>query len=261
MRRTSLLHDRTPAPRRTLAVSILALALVATACSAGGTASSASDGTIQPTASAPASAAPSVSLIKRSQPCFGPCPAGTHRSARFLPPLTYTVPDGWVTGDQPTEYVFKIGSDTSNDGIFLFRDPLAHSQASDCPATADRTVGTSPKELTAWIASLPGLDATTPKAVTVGGLPGYTLDIRLAPSWKHACPYSDGEPVVPLIVGSGPNNGLDWGVGATGMRIWVLDAGADRRVWIDMEAGDRLTFDQLVQRATPVFDSFEFSAP
>jgi hypothetical protein len=174
--------------------------------------------------------------------------------------LTYTVPEGWFTGDQPDEYVLTVGSDQSTDGIFLFRDPLAHSQEPDCPMMPDRTIGTSPKELTDWIASLPGLDATTPKAVSIGGLTGFTLDVRLAPGWTHACPYSDGEPVVPLIVGSRPKNELDWGVGATGMRIWVLDAGADRRVWIDIEAGDARTLDQMVQRATPVIESFEFSA-
>ena len=171
------------------------------------------------------------------------------------------MPAGWFTGDEPTEYALTVGSDRSSDGIFLFRDPLAHSQKPDCPLTADQTIGTSAKEITDWIASLPGLKATPPEAVTVGGLPGYMLDVRLAPSWKHACPYSDGAPVVPLIVGSASNKGLDWGVGATGMRIWVLDAGADRRIWMDVEAGDRLTLDDMLQRATPVIESFEFSAP
>jgi hypothetical protein len=195
------------------------------------------------------------------RPCFGSCLAGTYRSARFQPRLTYTVPDGWFTDDQPTEYGFTVGSGQALDGIYLFRDPLAHSQAPDCPQTADHTIGTSPKDLTDWIAALPGLKATPPKAVTVGGLPGYTLDVRVAPSWKHACPYSDGEPIVPLIVDSGPNYGLDWNVGATGMRIWVLDAGAGGRIWIDVEAGDRLTFAEIVERATPVIESFEFAAP
>jgi hypothetical protein len=45
------------------------------------------------------------------------------------------------------------------------------------------------------------------------------------------------------------------------MRIWELDAGADRRIWMDVEAGDRLTLDDMLQRATPVIESFEFSAP
>jgi hypothetical protein len=169
------------------------------------------------------------------------------------------VPAGWFKEDTPTDFALTVGGET-NDGIFLFRDPLAHSQKPDCPAAADPTIGTSVKELTDWIAALPGLDATPPQPVTVGGLPGYALDIQIAATWKHACPYSDGQPTVPLIVSGQPGSDLDWGVGPTGMRIWLLDAGADRRVWIDMEAGDHLTLDQLVERATPVLESFAFSA-
>jgi len=248
--------------RRGLAV--VAVALIASACGGGAviaTASPAPSSPPQPTQTTAAVATASVAPKTVPPPCFGSCPAGTYRSRRFQPSLTYTVPAGWFTGDQPLEYAFTVGSDGAGDGIFLFRDPVAHSQDPDCPMAADPTIGTSPKDLTHWIASLPGLKATTPKAVSLGGLPGFTLDIRLAPTWKHACPYSDGQPVVPLIVGSEAGSGPDWNAGPTGMRIWVLDAGANRRVWIDMEAGDHLTLDQLVERATPVLESFEFSAP
>jgi hypothetical protein len=171
------------------------------------------------------------------------------------------VPDGWFTDDQPTEYAFQLGSDQATDGIFLFRDPLAHSQAPDCPMAADPRIGTSPAALTSWIASLPGLDAPEPTPVTVGGLDGYRLEVHIASTWKHPCPYSDGEPIVPLIVGSVPGSGPDWGVGATGMLIYVLDAGGGGRIWMDVEAGDRMTFDDTVKRAMPVIDSIEFAAP
>jgi hypothetical protein len=239
------------------------LALVTAACGGGAVLSTASPVPSLPPRPTPVAAVATASLAPKivPPPCFGSCLAGTYQSRRFQPSLTYTVPAGWFTGDQPLEYVFTVGSDTAGDGIFLFRDPIAHSQDPDCPMAADPTIGTSPKELTDWIASLPGLKATTPKAVSLGGLPGFTLDIRLAPHWTHACPYSDGQPVVPLIVGSQPGSGPDWNVGSTGMRIWVLDAGANRRVWIDMEAGDHLTLEQLVERAAPVVESFDFSAP
>ena len=113
------------------------------------------------------------------------------------------MPAGWFTGDQQLEYDFAVGSETAIDGIFLFRDPLAHSQAPDCPMAADETVGSSPKELTDWIEALPGLTATTPTAVTVGGLPGFTLDVRVASTWTHACPYRNREGSWPVIVIAG----------------------------------------------------------
>jgi hypothetical protein len=119
----------------------------------------------------------------------------------------------------------------------------------------------SPKELTNWIASIPGLTAIPPTSVTVGGLPGFKLDVRVAPTWTHTCPYSNGQPFVPLIVSGVPGSDLDWGVGGTGrMRIYVLDAGAGRRLWIDVETIAGKDFDQLAARATPVIESFAFSA-
>jgi hypothetical protein len=243
-----------------LVLAILTLA----ACSSTAPVGSASPATaLAPTPTTPAVAATSVAPSELAVPCSGPCTPGRHRSVRLQPPLTYTVPTGWFSVEDGTgEYVLKFGSAETDDGLFLFREPVAHSQQPDCPGTADPKVGTSPKELVDWIASLPGLVATPPKAIAVGGLAGFGLDVRVAPSWTHACPYSQGDPVVPLIVSSSPGSDLDWGVGGTGrMRIYVLDAGAGRRVWIDVETIDGGKFDQLAERSTPVIESFAFSAP
>lgn len=202
------------------------------------------------------------SAIDSPASCDGACPPGQHLSERFDPPLVYTVPEGWfAVEDNPSAFVLKFGSATTDDSLVVFRDPVAHSQEADCPAAADRSVGSSPKELTHWIAALPGLTATRPTAVTVGGLPGFTLAVRIAPTWTHACPYSNGQPSVPLIVSAFPGSDLDWGVGGTGrMRIYALDAGAGRRLWIDVETLAGEDFDELDARAKPVIESFEFSA-
>ena len=209
---------------------------------------------------------PGASAIGHATPCDGPrlpCTAGQHGSVRLEPALTYTVPDGWfAVGDDPTEYVLKFASATSDDGLFIFREPVAHSQRADCPeAAVDPSVGRSPKDLTSWIAALPGLTATTPTAVKVGGLSGFELTVAVAPRWTHACPYSDGDPFVPLITSDLPRSDLDWGVGGTArMRIYVLDAGAGRRLWIDVETIAGKNFDELDRRAAPVVDSFKFGA-
>jgi hypothetical protein len=44
------------------------------------------------------------------------------------------------------------------------------------------------------------------------------------------------------------------------MRIYVLDAGAGRRLWIDVETIAGKDFDQLDGQAAPVIDSFKFGA-
>jgi hypothetical protein len=62
-----------------------------------------------------------------------------------------------------------------------------------------------------------------------------------------------------LIKSGIPGSDLDWGVGGTGrMRIYVLDAGAGRRLWIDVETIAGKDFDQLDGRAAAVIDSFKF---
>jgi hypothetical protein len=243
-----------------LVLAILTLA----ACNSTAPRGSASPSTAAaPTLTAPGVAAKSLAPSDLDGPCSGRCTPGMHRSVLLQPPLTYTVPVGWFGVEDGTgEYALKFGGADTDDGLFLFRDPVAHSQLPDCPMTADPKVGTSPKELVDWIASLPGLVATPPKAVTVGGLAGFGLEVRVAPSWTHACPYSQGDPVVPLIVGSAPGSDLDWGVGGTGrMRIYLLDAGGGGRIWIDVETIDGGRFDQLAERSTPVIESFVFSAP
>jgi len=99
------------------------------------------------------------------------------------------------------------------------------------------------------------------EAVTVGGLSGFRLEVQVASSWTNACPFSDGTPIVPLIVSSFPGSDVDWEVGGTGrMRIWILDAGQGQRVWIDVETLDGRNFDQLALLSTPVLDSFSFSS-
>ena len=252
-------HFTPPArPLRPRAVVSLVAAVLLVGCATSG-ATPALSPTAQPVAAT--SLPPSNPPSNPPGPCGGPCSAGTHRSVRLQPALTYTVPEGWFgIADETQEYILKFGSAETDDGLFIFREPVAHSQQPDCADTADPTVGTSPKELTDWIASLPGLVATPPKAVTVGGLPGFTLDVRVAPTWTQTCPYSNGAPVAPLIRSTFPGSDLDWNVGGTGrMRIYVLDAGLGRRLWMDVETIDGNDFDQLAERSTPVIESFEFS--
>jgi hypothetical protein len=256
---------------RRLSLGLVAFALVA----CGSTLPSA-------TAAPPATAAPSTSpsavvasastqigsprpsAVASVDPCVGACTAGQHRSVRFQPRLAFTVPQGWfAAGDELGEYVLKFGSATTDDGLFIFRDPVAHSQRADCPdATGDPTVGTSAKQLSDWIAALPGLVVTRPSGVTVGGLHGFELTVRVASTWRHACPYSNGQPTVPLIVSGLPGSDLDWGVGGSGrMRIDLLDVPAGTPVWIDVETISGGAFDQLNSRAAPIIDSMMFAAP
>jgi hypothetical protein len=78
--------------------------------------------------------------------------------------------------------------------------------------------------LAAEFAKRPGLTTTTPRPVSVGGLKGLVLGIRLADGWKKTCPYSQGNPVVPLVRGAGTSSGVDHPMGpGLIMRLYLLD--------------------------------------
>ena len=64
-------------------------------------------------------------------------PAGTYTSVNFQPAVTFTVPDGWVLGQDGAGYLqlHPVGNDLV--GIHLFRDPQAASQDAACPAAPE----------------------------------------------------------------------------------------------------------------------------
>ena len=134
--------------------------------------------------------------------CLGPIAAGTYTTTTFGPTITYTVPDGWVNGeDLLGNFLLQQEGDPRYLGIYRnVAAPL------ECEEHRDPNVDQSVEAITEWLTSHPGLVTTEPEPVSVGGLDGVFVDISLDPSWTVACPYSQGAPVVPFIVGGGPSS-------------------------------------------------------
>ena len=58
----------------------------------------------------------------------------------------------------------------------------------------------------------------------VGGLRGVELDVAIAAGWAASCPFAEGIPTVPLIVGPNPDESFRWVVaGSERLRISILD--------------------------------------
>ena len=199
--------------------------------------------------------------------------AGTHASAVFNPFLTfdkwtfqygrlaYTVPAGWGNPEEDrAEYVIArtdLGEDAS---IWLLSDETAHAQGPGCPEnTIDASVGRKPDQLASWLRSRPGLTATAPAAVSVGGLSGLTLDVSLKPSWTHSCPGGGTGPNMQLFADSDGNEHDVSVHGGVPMRIWLLDLGDGRSLVLFVNAKDKATFDGLLPAATSIIDSFRFT--
>lgn len=185
--------------------------------------------------------------------------AGTYTSRFFAPAVTFTVPDGWRnTADGPTYFaLYPVGNDVA--GIHLFRDPRAASQAETCPTSPEPGIGGSSTELATWIRERPGLDVSAPRLVSVGGLRGVEIDVRIRDGWAFSCPFANGIPSVPLLTGA--DGALRWVVaGSERLRLSLLDVPGGGTVVVDIDAFVGAEWEALLAAARPVVASMSFAA-
>jgi hypothetical protein len=143
--------------------------------------------------------------------CLGTLVAGTYTTIIFQPQITYTVPSGWANyEDRPGNFLLvPPGFDLqgvnpgTSDFIGIDASVAAWNGCGDEPAPGvDQTVA----GMTQWIMTNPGLVDPKSRNVSIGGLKGVVFDLRQSPTWQRTCPFSNGEPVVPLIAGVGPSD-------------------------------------------------------
>lgn len=189
-----------------------------------------------------------------SAPAGSAAPAGgTVTSGTFSPAVTYTLPGGWETVEDLAGFLHLRPAGSEVTGIYLFRDPQPASQDPSCPETAEPGIGTSAKELTSWIAGLPGLVASAPAPETIGGLTGYVVDVGIREGWTASCSFANGSPTVPLLVGAA---GYRWVVvGSERLRLYVLDLPSGGTIAVDVDAFDGRLIDELIAEAAPILES------
>ena len=218
------------------------------------------------------SACPDVNSL-----CLGDLEAGAHVSVTFNPfvhvtdwvydygRFSYVVPDGWSnTVDGRNGYILAEQGAPDSAAIYLFATAYPKAQMADCSGSIDSSVGRSASAFASWLATLPGLVATDPAPVTVGGLSGMTLDLSVDPAWTGTCPFGGGEPkpfVNMLTNGeTAEADNFDWGlVAGAGMRLFLLDLPDGRTMLIDVEAQTQADWSALVTAAAPVIDTFQFN--
>jgi hypothetical protein len=158
--------------------------------------------------------------------CLGPVAAGTYTTTVFRPTLTYTVPDGWSNFEDtpgnfllvPPSYDLPGVNGGTSDFIGVYSTIAAPN---GCEPGSAPGVGSSPEALSDWYKQHPGLDVTS-TPTTIGGRSGFVVDMRMRKDWVTACPYSNGTPIVPTIVGTGIS-GLDHNIGAgQAVRLYLL---------------------------------------
>jgi hypothetical protein len=173
------------------------------------------------------------------------------RSDTFKAPFTYTLPPGWtVTGDAARYFALST-SDAPSADFYVFSSVVA--ARSDCSDRPKRDVGSSSDAMTTWLSTHPALDATTPRAVTLGGASGSWVDVQLANDWTQTCPTG-----LVLVTGR-PDGPQTWAIRADEkMRFYVLDLPAGDTVTIVIAAPHASDFQDVIDRAAPVVESFDF---
>jgi hypothetical protein len=214
-------------PHRALAiVSVLAVVLAVGGCGTAATVAPSASVAQTPVveqsavAAAAASSRPSASPAATRVPCpaggsgnrcLGPIAAGTYTTVRFIPTLTYAVPDGWSNLEDldgnflliPPGYDHAGVDAGTSDFIGVYTSIVLDRP--DCVEGPVDGIGRTPQAFAAGIAKRPGIVATTAKPATIGGLQGLVMDLKIDPKWTKACPYSNGLPVVPVIEGQAPS--------------------------------------------------------
>jgi hypothetical protein len=213
--------------KRTTALTLL---LLVTACGGGGaeptTARRPADSGTQPSSSSSAAAPHCPSA--HGGVCLGPLEPGTYTTQIFVPPLTYTVPEGWANfEDLPGNFLLIPPGGTNkgvdagtSDYIGVYTSVAALRGCAPGPAPG---VGTAPGDIAAEIGRNRGLDVTAPTPIKVGGLSGLVLDVKIRPGFAGGCDLTPGQPrVVPVLTGTYPSQFEHAVLGDFTLRLYLL---------------------------------------
>jgi hypothetical protein len=197
-----------------------------------------------------------------------PLAPGAQSARSFWPPLTFTVPDGWLT-ERAAEGWLGLVPDTDQNragiqdgGYPTFLDVFLNFAvaAEDCEEAAAPGIGLTASDIVGALATRSGLTTGGPVPVTIGGLSGQQIDLSVAPDWTGTCPQV-GTPFVPLVYSP---DFVSWGA-APGerFRIIVLDvaglpSGMHAAVMIFVYSAEEAAWDDHLSASMAVVESFEF---
>ena len=139
------------------------------------------------------------------------------------------------------------------------------SRDPECPEVPEQPGSrdiSSSGNLISQVAATPGVVATVQKVFPVGSTEAVMTDVSLDPAWTRACPFSDGQPTVPLIVDTDTTTeGPFWGLGpGEKERLVAFDVEGWSNVVVVIDSINGSTFDSLVPEAMPFVRSLEVDA-
>jgi hypothetical protein len=220
-------------PRASILGAAISVALLASACTGAAVSVSPTPGPTPTPAATPAptvaptpAPSPSATTGTLSLTSSGPVPiaAGTYTAGDpFAVRVTFTVPAGWAGNIGGPNAVFLAQADGPGGVAFtvgeqLYADPCHADKGFVKPAP-----GPSVDDLATVLAHMPGLAATTPAVVTVGGYQGKQLTLTAPANASGCTDGSFGVWQLPL----GAINELTPGEAD---RLWIVDVAGERLV-------------------------------
>jgi hypothetical protein len=175
--------------------------------------------------------------------------AGSQTTRNFRPGFSFTVPEGWVNhGDATASYDLMPDSpanaaeQAASGGlaqeitVFRFGSPYWI-----CDAWEDHR-GATASEIVASVVATEAIDTSEPVDVTIGGLTGKQVDIRLDPGWTENCP---GDPPT-------------FDLGDTRTRVILLDTPDRGAVFISVGSLHSARHEAFLAEAMPIIESIQF---
>jgi len=214
-----------------------------------------------PLAPASPSAAPSAAAVfppwyTTSETPSGPgiLPAGTVTTQAFFPGSSFSVPEGWVSDTDTSEFYGLFPDTPVNEAEFARSQGLVQSifmgivdtpGLGFCEGVGD-THGSTAAELVASLVADEALVTSEPVEVTIGGLTGTRVDAHLDPDWTGSCPPNPGDPP-----GTDPKDLRG--------RYVFLDVPSGGKLLIIISSVHAADFEALLAEAMPIVESFEFN--
>ncbi len=122
----------------------------------------------------------------------------------FHPAITYTVPTGWKNYEDTAGNFLLVPPDGDLPGVNGGTSDFIGIYTSVGPPRAceegvARDAVSTPAGYRTWATHQPGFRHPRFRPVSVGGLSGLVVDLRLARGWSHTCPYANAMPMQQMI--------------------------------------------------------------
>jgi hypothetical protein len=202
------------------------------------------------------SGGPAPVCVDPAYTCAGLLPAATYPTTLFQPAFTFTVPSGWTNGlDRARSYFLTPPGHTFD--FQVMSDVAIPAQLDDCGAARKAGAGTTVADWVGFLTTHPGLTATKPVDVTIGGYAGKSVSFHRSDTWTKTCPQSLGPAIVLVTDTATPPSRSVW-IDDHYVTFTIVDVNGTTVIFALLCGPNDGYLTSANRDAKPVLDSIEF---